>query len=49
MIEGVKTKNLKVIPDELGWLLEILRCNEDLFEKFRQIYLTTGHIGVVKA
>jgi len=49
MIEGVKTKNLKVIPVELGQLLEILRCDEDLFEKFGLICLTTSYIGVVKA
>jgi dTDP-4-dehydrorhamnose 3,5-epimerase len=49
MIESVKTKNLKLIPDERGWLMEILRCDDDLFEKFGQVYFTTAYQGVVKA
>jgi len=48
MIENVKTKNLRVIPDERGWLMEILRCDEDLFEKFGQVYFTTVYPGVIK-
>lgn len=49
MIEGVKIKELKIIPDERGWLMEILRCDEDHFEKFGQVYVTTAYPGVVKA
>ena len=49
MIEGVKTKKLNVIPDERGRLMEIFRCDEELFEKFGQVYLTTCYPGVVKA
>jgi dTDP-4-dehydrorhamnose 3,5-epimerase len=49
MIEGVKLKNLKVIPDERGRLMEILRSDEDLFLKFGQVYMTTTYPGVVKA
>src|SRR4030066_204644 len=49
MIEGVMVKQLKVIPDERGRLMEILRCDEEMFEKFGQVYLTTGYPGVVKA
>ena len=49
MIEGVKTKNLRVIPDERGWLMEILRCDEDLYEKFGQVYISTACPEVVKA
>ena len=29
MIEGVMVKQLKVIPDERGRLMEILRCDEE--------------------
>jgi len=29
MIKGVETKKLRVIPDERGWLMEILRCDDD--------------------
>ena len=49
MIEGVKLKKLKVIPDERGRLMEILRSDDELFIKFGQIYMTTTYPGVVKA
>ncbi|MEW6685559.1 MAG: dTDP-4-dehydrorhamnose 3,5-epimerase family protein [Candidatus Edwardsbacteria bacterium] len=49
MIEGVKTKKLKVIPDERGRLMEMLRSDDEIFEKFGQVYMTTTYPGVVKA
>jgi dTDP-4-dehydrorhamnose 3,5-epimerase len=49
MIDGVKTKKLKVIPDERGRLMEILRADDEFFEKFGQVYMTTTYPGVVKA
>lgn len=49
MIDGVKVKKLKLIPDERGRLMEILRCDEPLFQKFGQVYMTTAKPGVVKA
>ena len=49
MIEGVKTKKLKVVPDERGRLMEILRRDDDIFEQFGQVYMTTAFPGVVKA
>lgn len=49
MIDGVKVKNLKVIPDERGKLMEILRADDELFTKFGQVYITTVNPGVVKA
>lgn len=48
MIDGVKVKKLKVIPDERGRLMEILRSDDEMFEKFGQVYLTTAYPGVVK-
>ena len=48
-IHGVQTKPLKVIPDERGRLMEILRCDDALFRKFGQVYMTTIYPGVVKA
>lgn len=48
MIQGVVTKKLRVIPDERGRLMEILRSDDDLFIKFGQLYLTTAYPGVVK-
>lgn len=47
-IAGVITKPLKVIPDERGRLMEILRADDPLFEKFGQVYMTTTYPGVVK-
>jgi len=49
MIEGVKIKKLKVIPDERGRLMEILRGDEQIFQRFGQVYMTTTYPGVIKA
>lgn len=49
-IEGVKIKPLHRIPDERGWLMEILRADEpELFVKFGQVYVSATYPGVVKA
>ena len=49
MIDGVKVKKLKVIPDDRGRLMEILRSDDEMFEVFGQVYMTTAYPGVVKA
>lgn len=49
MIDGVIIKELKVIPDERGRLMEIFRSDDKLFERFGQVYITTTYPGVVKA
>lgn len=49
MIEGVKVKKLKVIPDERGRLMEILRSDDEIFQQFGQVYMTTAKPGIVKA
>ena len=49
MIQGVEIKKLKVIPDERGRLMEILRSDEKMFKKFGQVYLSTVYPGAVKA
>jgi dTDP-4-dehydrorhamnose 3,5-epimerase len=49
MINGVKVKKLKVIPDDRGRLMEILRNDDDIFKGFGQVYMTTAYPGVVKA
>ena len=33
MIEGVKVKKLKVIPDERGFLMEMLRDDDEFFQR----------------
>jgi dTDP-4-dehydrorhamnose 3,5-epimerase len=49
VISGVYLKKLRLIADERGWLMEILRADDEIFEKFGQVYLTTAYPGVVKA
>lgn len=49
MIDGVLVKKLRVIPDERGRLMEILRSDDELFSKFGQVYMTTTYPGVIKA
>jgi dTDP-4-dehydrorhamnose 3,5-epimerase len=49
-IDGVKAKALRIIPDERGWLMEILRADDgEFFTKFGQVYLSATYSGVVKA
>lgn len=48
MIEGIEVKVLKLIPDERGRLMEILRTDEPMFKGFGQVYMTTTYPGVVK-
>lgn len=49
MIDGVETKKLRVIPDERGWLMEILRNDDEIYNQFGQVYITTAYPEVVKA
>jgi dTDP-4-dehydrorhamnose 3,5-epimerase len=49
LIDGVRVKALKVIPDERGRLMEMLRRDDELFVEFGQTYLTTMYPGVTKA
>src|SRR3989344_6047751 len=57
MIAGVKIKNLKIhqdIPDteeqatKLGFLMEILRSDEEIFKKFGQSTMTVAYQGTIK-
>lgn len=48
MIDGVRVKQLKMICDERGRLMEILRADDQEFIKFGQLYMTTAYPGVVK-
>jgi dTDP-4-dehydrorhamnose 3,5-epimerase len=49
LIKDVKIKKLRIIPDERGMLMEILRSDDELFERFGQVYVTTAYPDVVKA
>ena len=48
-IHGVRTKPLRLIPDERGFLLEMLRADDELFSTFGQAYVSGTYPGVVKA
>ena len=49
MISGVRVKKLNIIKDDRGRLMEILRNDDELFNEFGQVYMTTAFPGVVKA
>ena len=49
MIQDVEVKGLRVIPDERGRLMEIMRNDDELFKNFGQVYITTTYPGIVKA
>ena len=48
MIHGVAVKSLKVLLDERGFLMEMLRADEGIFEGFGQVYITGCRRGVAK-
>ncbi len=49
LIHDVRVQPLRVVPDERGRLMEILRCDDEFFSGFGQVYLSTVFPGVVKA
>lgn len=49
LIHGVVVQPLRVIPDERGRLMEIMRRDDPFFTGFGQVYLSTVYPGVVKA
>src|SRR5262245_18091810 len=48
MIEGVVIKPLKIIPDERGKVMHMLRVNDPEFEQFGEIYFSMVYPGVIK-
>lgn len=49
MIDGVQIKQLKVNADERGSLMEILRSDDEIFEKFGQVYVSLNYPQVIRA
>jgi dTDP-4-dehydrorhamnose 3,5-epimerase len=49
LIEGTTQRPLRVVPDERGWLMEVLRADDPEFETFGQVYVSATYPGVVKA
>lgn len=48
MIHGVAIKKLVPHADERGYLQEILRCDDEIFEKFGQVYVSLNYPGVIR-
>lgn len=48
MIQDVVVKRLKPIADERGFLMEILRSDDSIFDRFGQCYVTMVHPRIVK-
>ena len=48
MIDGVEVRKLRLIPDERGYLMEMLRSDWEEYDKFGQVYITAVYPGVVK-
>jgi dTDP-4-dehydrorhamnose 3,5-epimerase len=48
VIEGVTIKELRLIPDERGWLMEMLRDDDPFYDRFGQCYVSATYPGVVK-
>ncbi len=48
-IDGVIIQSLRVVPDERGRVMEIMRRDDPFFTGFGQVYLSTVYPGVVKA
>ena len=48
MIKGVMITPLKQIIDERGKVMHMLRCDEEVFQKFGEIYFSCVYPGVIK-
>ena len=49
LIDGAQVKKLRLIPDERGYLMEMLRNDWSEFERFAQSYVTACYPGIIKA
>ncbi|MEN6520006.1 MAG: dTDP-4-dehydrorhamnose 3,5-epimerase family protein [Armatimonadota bacterium] len=49
MIDGVEIKQLKRHADERGYLMEMLRADDDIFEVFGQTYVSMNYPEVIRA
>lgn len=49
MIHGVKIKQLTAHADERGYLMEILREDDEIFEHFGQVYVSLNYPGIIRA
>jgi len=48
MIKGVQIKPLKILRDERGQVMHMMRCDDDYFRQFGEIYFSVVNPGIVK-
>lgn len=48
MIEGILLRKLDIIPDERGKILHMMRSDDDIYEKFGEIYFSLVYPGIIK-
>ncbi len=48
MIEGVFIEPLKIISDERGKVMHMLRCDASFFQRFGEVYFSVTNPGFVK-
>jgi len=49
MIDGVQIKRLTPHADERGFLMELLRSDDEIFSGFGQCYVSMNYPGIVRA
>jgi dTDP-4-dehydrorhamnose 3,5-epimerase len=49
VIHGVTVKQLRAHADERGYLMEILREDDEIFERFGQVYVSLNYPGIIRA
>jgi dTDP-4-dehydrorhamnose 3,5-epimerase len=49
LIHGVEVKPLIKRADDRGYLMEILRADEPIFQQFGQVYVALNYPGVIRA
>lgn len=48
MIEGVKITTRKIIPDDRGKIMHVMKSSDEEFTTFGEIYCSTVYPGIVK-
>ncbi len=47
-IEDLKIKNLRIIPDERGSIMHMMKKSDESFRNFGEVYFATAYPGVIK-
>ena len=49
MIKGIKITKLKIIPDERGKVMHMMRNDSPVFKNFGEVYFSTIYENKIKA